>query len=62
MHKRVQTEPDVLFGNFQGRSQSLRAVPRQAFAQAHATLSLTAFVSLNYWLVTLTGHHGIVLR
>lgn len=51
MRMSIQAELDVFFAHLQDRSQLLRTVSEQAFAQARAKLSLTAIPSLNDWLV-----------
>jgi hypothetical protein len=50
MRMSIQAELDGCFGHLQGQAQLVRTVPRQAFAQARAKLSLTAIPSLDDWL------------
>ena len=62
MRMSIQAELDVFFGHLQGKSQLLRTVSEQAFAQARAKLSLTAIPSLNDWLVARAEQYGFVPR
>lgn len=58
----IQAELDVFFGHLQDRSQLVRTVSEQAFAQARAKLSLTAIPLLNDWLVARAEQYGFVPR
>jgi hypothetical protein len=62
MRMSIQAELDVFFGHLQDRSQLVRTVSEQAFAQARAKLSLTAIPSLNDWLVARAEQYGFVPR
>jgi len=60
MRKSVQTGLDEFFAHRLQQTQLLRHVSAQAFAQAHAKLSITAITALNDWLLKQAGRQDDV--